>query len=258
MALDSSTAPPLTKFSLLSFDIFGTLIDDQTGRFTALHPLVACLPSSHAARSKSYCVSAFDRVENSIHHADPQLRHDKVLARIYEQLASEWGVEAKPGDAEIFARTMGEWAPFPDTVAAMQALGKHYKLVALSNVNRASFASTLAGPLAGVRFDAVYTAEDIGSYKPDLANFDYLIGNVKKDFGVEKGKLLHVAQGLGADHVPAKKMGLWSAWISRGRPGEEKGYEGIGKEFEGKLEYQWRWSSLGDMAKDVERDFGGA
>ena len=255
MALNPSSSLPLTTFSLLSFDIYGTLIDDQTGTFTALHPLISRLPSSHPALSKDYCIAAFNRVEDSIHHAHPQLRHDRVLLRIYDQLASEWDVGAKPGKVDIFARTMGDWAPFPDTIAAMQALGKHYKLVALSNVDRATFTRTLAGPLAGVQFDATYVAEDIGSYKPDLANFEYLLTNVKKEFAVEKEKLLHVAQGIRSDHVPAKEIGLWSAWIARGRPGEEKGYDGVGERLEGRVGYQWRWSSLGDMAKDIEKEF---
>jgi hypothetical protein len=71
-----------------------------------------------------------------------------------------------------------------------------YKLALLSNIDNATIASTQAGPLAPVTFDAVYTAEDIGSYKPDLKNFYYLLEHVKSEFGVEKNEVLHTAQAL--------------------------------------------------------------
>ncbi len=92
---------------------------------------------------------------------------------------------------------------FPDTVPALQTLKKYYKLVILSNIDNESIARTVSGPLKGVDFDAVYTAENIGSYKPDLKNFRYLVENVK-ELGVEKGEILHTAQSLTHDCVPAK------------------------------------------------------
>lgn len=87
---------------------------------------------------------------------------------------------------------------------ALKALKKYYKLVILSNIDNESIARTVSGPLRGVEFDAVYTAENIGSYKPDLKNFRYLVENAKKELGVEKGEILHTAQSLTHDCVPAK------------------------------------------------------
>ena len=137
----------------------------------------------------------------------------------------------------------------------MQALGKHYRLVALSNIDRASISSTLATTLAGVRFDAVLIAEDIGSYKPDRRNFEYLLEYVRREWGVGKGECLLVAQGVASDHVPAREVGLWSAWVARGRPEGERGWEGVGSENEGKVGFRWRWGSLGKMAAEVEGVF---
>lgn len=45
----------------------------------------------------------------------------------------------------------------------------------LSNIDDETVGRTLGGPLDGVEFDAVYTAEMIGSSKPDLKNFEYLL-----------------------------------------------------------------------------------
>lgn len=70
-----------------------------------------------------------------------------------------------------------------DTVDALRRLGKFYKLVILSNTVESAIQGTIAGPLEGVRFDAVYTAEKIGSYKPDRGNFTYLLENVERDLG---------------------------------------------------------------------------
>ena len=104
----------------------------------------------------------------------------------------------------------------------MKRLSKYYKLVPLSNVDKASFAKTCKGPLNGVPFWRVYVAEEIGSYKPDLRNFEYLVEHAKSDSqsegeeGVEKEEICMVAQSLFHDHRPAKKMGLSSAWVSVG------------------------------------------
>jgi 2-haloacid dehalogenase len=67
----------------------------------------------------------------------------------------------------------------------------------------------------GVEFDAIYTAEDIGSYKPDPSNFEYLIEHVKSDLGYGKSDILHTAQGIRHDHIPARSIGLDNAWIDR-------------------------------------------
>lgn len=66
-------------------------------------------------------------------------------------------------------------------------------------------------------FDAVYTAEDIGSYKPDPENFDYLLRHLEDDFGVVADSVIHVAQSLYHDHAPAKAAGLDTVWIDRQR-----------------------------------------
>jgi 2-haloacid dehalogenase len=84
--------------------------------------------------------------------------------------------------------------------------------VILSNVDRASFAATL--PRLGVAFDAVFTAQDIGSYKPDPRNFAYLVDRLAA-MGIAKTDILHTAQSLFHDHAPANAAGLASAWIDR-------------------------------------------
>ncbi|GBQ31377.1 HAD family hydrolase [Gluconacetobacter azotocaptans] len=107
---------------------------------------------------------------------------------------------------------------FPDTVAALAYLKRHFRLVVLSNVDMASFAATNAR--LQVAFDAVYTAEDIGSYKPSHRNFEYMLEHLH-DLGLSARDVLHTAESLFHDHVPANAFGLASCWIARryARPG---------------------------------------
>ena len=144
-------------------------------------------------------------------------RYGEILKRTYLQLAQEWGLEATEQEAESTFQRIADWKAFPDTVAAMQALGKKYKLIALSNITKELFAKTTSGPLHGVDFDAVYTAEEIGSYKPDRRNFEFLLKGIDQKFGVSKDELLHVAHGVITDQVPAEEAGIAHAWIRRGK-----------------------------------------
>jgi 2-haloalkanoic acid dehalogenase type II len=135
-----------------------------------------------------------------------------LLTAVHGRLAAEWGVPADAAADARFGASVPEWPAFPDSAEALAYLKTHYKLVILSNVDRVSFAGS--NKRLGVEFDAVYTAQDIGSYKPDLRNFHYLLEHLAA-MGIAKGKILHTAQSLYHDHAPAQQMGLARAWIDR-------------------------------------------
>lgn len=135
------------------------------------------------------------------------------------------------------------------------------KLIILSNIDNANIAATTSGPLGEVPFDAVYTAEDIGSYKPSLANFDHLFRRARGELGVDadRGDLLHVARSLKVDHTAARAVGFPSCWISRG--GDARAGQGIGGDHEelvrkGEVSFQWKFDSIGAFAAEVARQFG--
>ncbi|EER40725.1 HAD-superfamily hydrolase [Histoplasma capsulatum H143] len=258
---------PLTSFSVLSFDIYGTLIDWEKGILESLKPLAARLPDSHPLKSDHVALGcALNKYERTFQVENPTQSYDLILKASYEALAKE--LQALPAatatedasslldkESSAFGASIGTWPPFPDTVEAMRKLKQRYKLVPLSNVDRASFQKTLHGPLGGVHkglkdgeafFDAVYTAQDVGSYKPDHRNFEYLLSHLKSDFGAAKDDVLHVAQSLFHDHEPAKNFGLQSVWISRG-----EGRDGMGgnvAEYLGgdnaKVAFGWRFNTL--------------
>jgi 2-haloalkanoic acid dehalogenase type II len=134
---------------------------------------------------------------------------------VHRDLAERLGLATSDALDLAFGASVPDWPAFTDSPAALAYLSERYHLVILSNVDRDSFAAS--SRRLQVSFAAVYTAEDIGSYKPDPANFDYLLRNLHDDFGVGPDSVLHVAQSLFHDHAPAKAAGLETAWIDRQR-----------------------------------------
>lgn len=215
-----TSAIPWTTVKALSFDIYGTLLDWENGiaqaaRATAIGPY---LPDDH--KKLMLDVEKYDTAVQSEH---PTMHQTDIIAEGLKRYAAELKLveEGKLTQREVdqackeYGGKIGEYPAFSDTVEAMQRLGKRYKLMPLSNVDRKSFSVSLSKALKGVHFDAIYTAEDIGSYKPDPRNFEYLLEHVKSDFGVEKDELCHVAQSLFHDHRPARKFGIQSVWVDR-------------------------------------------
>ena len=247
--MSSSKTSDLKTFRALSFDIFGTLIDDETGTYNALvsSPLYQALPSSHPLRaSKAALLTHFYKIEHAQQARHPGERH---LPPTYKQLSADLTPGRDPAAVEAealeFAASPAHWPAFPDTVAAMQVLAKHYKLIPLTNMDNATFAAVRAGPLAGVHFDAVYTAEDVGSFKPDLRNFDYLFAHLESEFGIGKAETLHVAHSLSGDHVPANKYGLRNCYVARNPVADHGGEKGA--------QYEWKVATLGELAALVEQ-----
>ena len=218
--------------------------------FTGLQPLLSRLPLPNPyIGDRSFTLAAFQTFEMSLQTSQPSLRYNKVLQLAYIAFAQSLNLPIPPTEeAEAFGNSIGDWLAFPDTVPALQALKRHYKLVILSNVDNDSISKTLAGPLKGVDFDAVFTAQDIGSYKPDLRNFRYLMEGVGREFGVRKEEILHTAESLTHDIVPAKELGITSVWIDR--DGEDEKF----KRLRDKVDFTWKFESMGEMAKAVNTE----
>ncbi|MFP3921190.1 MAG: haloacid dehalogenase type II [Dichotomicrobium sp.] len=199
----------LQDFAALTFDVYGTLIDWESGMIAGLKPLTDRLGG---ALSRNDILQAHAYHESSAQAQTPAMRYDRLLAVVYKRLAEEWGVSASWEDCLAYGRSVRDWPAFDDTVEALQYLKQHYKLVVLSNVDNESFA--YSNEKLGVTFDAAYTAEDIGSYKPSPRNFDYMIANMAR-LGIGKDKILHTAESLFHDHGPANRSGLANCWIYR-------------------------------------------
>lgn len=249
---------PWTHIKALSFDIYGTLIDWENGiakaaKATALGP--------HLPKDHKELMLGIEKHDTTVQVENPTMKQSQIIAEGLRRYAKELKI-AETGSltrdqieqaAREYGNKIGEYSAFPDTVTAIQSLGKRYKLIPLSNVDIASFNHTLAGPLKGCHFDQIYTAQDIGSYKPDIRNFHYLLEHVKSDFGIEQGQLCHVAQSLFHDHGPARQVGLQSVWVDRA------GFMGGNPEgAQEKYAFRLRVETLQELADIVEEAFGEA
>ena len=199
----------LDEFEARSFDCYGTLIDWETGLLAALEPLLA---RASARPAPDEALEAYALAESRAEENYPADAYPSILSRVWLDLAAQWGVADDETKREAFAGSVGEWPAFPDTVEALKRLKRRYKLIILSNVDRASFART--NRRLEVEFDRIITAQDLGSYKPDPRNFEALVAEVE-GMGIRRDQLLHVAQSLYHDHVPANAIGLATAWIDR-------------------------------------------
>lgn len=144
---------------------------------------------------------------------------------------------------------MKDWPAFEDAKASLEYLRQHFKLITLTNCDRISYAGSNAR--LGEPWDAIYTAQDVGSYKPDHRNFDYLLEHVDAEFGLNSDDILHVAQSLFHDHVPATAYGISGAWIDR-----RKNVEGYGATLppSGGYELAYHFASMADLVDAHKRE----
>jgi 2-haloacid dehalogenase len=238
----------LSDFSTLTFDCYGTLIDWETGISEALGPW---LERAGVSLGRDRVLEAFGELESAQQAATPALRYPELLAEVHRGLAERFGIASDPKAAEQFGASVGSWPAFPDSAGALAYLKRHYRLVILSNVDRASFARSNAK--LGVTFDAICTAEDIGAYKPDQRNFEYLLSHLAER-GIDKEEILHTAESLHHDHIPARRIGLATCWIHR-RAGKEG--HGATRVPEEGVRPDFRFESLAAMADAHRAEVGG-
>ena len=195
---------PYGEFDVLTFDCYGTLIDWEAGIAAAARMQ---LGDAVAGVSDEQIVSAFAEVE---HEAEvPYKSYREVLALSLRGIGERLGAPVSDAQARGFGSSVGQWPAFPDSAAALQRLQERFKLAVITNCDDDLFAQSERR--LGVQFDYVITAQQAGSYKPDHANFLLAFERIDEP----RERILHVAQSLFHDHVPAKALGMTSVWIDR-------------------------------------------
>jgi putative hydrolase of the HAD superfamily len=238
----------LTRFKALSFDCYGTLIDWEAGIAAVLSPWA----SEHGLDlTDEELLLAYADNEAAVEHETPSALYPEVLATAFRRTADNLGRPVSEVWAQRLANSVPEWPAFPDSADALARLARHYRLIILSNVHRAGF--TASNERLRGDFAAIITAEDVGAYKPAENHFRALDTTLPK-LGVDRADLLHVAQSLFHDHVPAKREGLPSVWINRrhDRPGW-----GATPEPSADFTYNLEYTSMADFADAVDRAFAG-
>jgi len=199
------------RFTHLTFDCYGTLIDWERGILAALRPILA---RHGAGLTDDQILERYGELEAAA-EAGPYQTYRAVLATVMNGLGARLGFTPTAEERTALADSVGDWPPFPDTVAALQALGSRYRLVILSNIDDDLFARSARH--LPVEFAAVITAQQVGSYKPNPRHFHVALDRL----GVPVDRVLHVAQSLFHDIAPARALGLTTVWVNRrhDRPG---------------------------------------
>jgi len=234
----------LTDFEALSFDCYGTLIDWETGLKAVLVPWAR---QRGLGLDGEELLAEYAAIEAAAEADHPASRYPDILARSMRLLGDRLGAEVTGDDAARLAGSVPDWPAFPDSPGALAALGRRFKLIILSNVDRDSFAGSAAR--LGASFTSVITAQDVGSYKPAQRNFDALLGAAAR-LGIRPGGLLHVAQSLFHDHVPAQRAGLGTVWIHRRH---DRGGWGATPPPTAPVTPDWEFPSMAAFAAAVDR-----
>jgi 2-haloacid dehalogenase len=209
-----------SRFSWLTFDCYGTLIDWDSGILSTVRPILAAHGRNLSDTGILELFAAIERAEE----AGEYQTYRQVLEAVITKMAARLVFRISTEEVRSLPESLGDWPPFPDTVAALRKLKLRYKLAVISNTDDDLFARTAVH--LEVPFDAVITAQQARSYKPSLNNFRLALARL----AVPPGQVLHVAQSLYHDIGPANEMGIASVWVNRqGRAGASGGAAGLAK-----------------------------
>ena len=199
------------RIDALTFDCYGTLIDWETGLSEAFRPILA----AHAvAMDRDDVLTRYARHEAAA-ESGPYQRYSAVLAAGLRGVATELGFSPTDDEVAGFSRSVEAWPAFSDSTDALARLKARFRLGVITNCDDDLFAAS--NRRLGVEFDWVVTAEQVGAYKPSEANFRVAFERIR----LPRERIVHVAQSLFHDHVPAQRLGLTTVWIDRrhDRPG---------------------------------------
>lgn len=192
-------------FAVLTFDCYGTLIDWEAGIWQALSPVFS---NHNVVIGREQALEGYAALESEIERGT-YVEYKQVLRRVLEGLSAQLGFTPTVTELQHFSESVRDWPAFPDSSAALHALQRKYKLAILSNIDDDLFA--FSARRLQVTFDFIITAQQARSYKPALNNFQIAFQRI----GLPPAKILHVAQSLFHDHVPAKSLGLATVWVNR-------------------------------------------
>ncbi|NEP84628.1 MAG: haloacid dehalogenase type II [Okeania sp. SIO3C4] len=203
----------LENFEILSFDCYGTLIDWESG----IIPVLKNLTANHQINiSEQQILEMFAKFESEA-EAGEYIKYREVMKQVVEKFGKELNFQPTELELNSLANSIKNWQPFPDTITALQTLKQKYRLAIISNIDDYLFIDT--AKQLQIEFDFVITAQQIQSYKPSKNNFEKAIQKME----ITPEKLLHIAQSIYHDIVPAKAMRLSTIWVNR-----RQGKEGFG------------------------------
>ncbi|MGZ4815294.1 MAG: haloacid dehalogenase type II [Terriglobales bacterium] len=200
-----------SKFECLTFDCYGTLIDWETGILSALKPLLA---AHNREFGDQKLLELYGTLEAQA-EAGEYRSYRQILRFVTQRIGSRLSFALHEDEIDTLPNSLPRWPAFPDTVDALRRLKLRYKLAIISNTDDDLFAET--AKTLQVPFDFVITAQQARSYKPSHRNFELALERI----GLPREKVLHCAQSIYHDIVPARKLGIANVWMNRriGREG---------------------------------------
>ncbi len=200
-----------TRYEILTFDCYGTLINWEAGILPALRRVLS-------AHNKEIDDATLLKLYGDFEHRSEQgafRPYREVLESVVRQLGAELRFTPTAEEVRSLPDSLGTWKPWPDTVAALRELKTRFRLAILSNVDDDLFA--LTRPKLEVEFDEVITAQQAQAYKPSLKLFELALSRIN----APAHRVLHVGQSIYHDVIPAQALGLATVWVNRpsARPG---------------------------------------
>ena len=193
------------RYKVLTFDCYGTLIDWETGIVEALRPV---LDHHGVAASDDRILETYAEAEAKLEGGD-YVRYELVLRFVTAEMSYHLRFDADDDELDCLSRSVKNWRPFDDTVDALKRLKKRYKLAIVSNTDDVLFEQT--SKHLEVEFDYVITAQQAQAYKPSERVFEFAAARI----GLPREEILHVAQSLYHDIVPARRLGIANVWVNR-------------------------------------------
>jgi 2-haloacid dehalogenase len=209
--LRTENSMDFSRFTTISFDCYGTLIDWELG----ILPVLRTVLGNHGQSLPDAAILELYGEFEAEAESGPYQSYRDVLQTVVRAFASRFHFEASFAEIGALAESVPAWPPFPDTVRALGELQKHYQLAVISNIDDDLFAETRRH--LGVEFGGVITAEQARSYKPSINNFQIAL----RTLAISPDRLLHAAQSIYHDVVPARSLGISTVWVNRksARPG---------------------------------------
>ncbi len=231
-----------SEYDTLSFDCYGTLIDWESGIAEVLRPWARAHGKDLGDED---LLVAYAEQEARAAREHPRELYPRILARAFRATGDVLGLDVPDAEAKDLATSVPRWPAFDDSAAALAQLGQRFDLVIVSNVDNRSFAGSSAR--LGTDFTHVITAEDVGAYKPAPNHFEAL----NKFAAAEDRRVLHVAQSLFHDHVPAREAGFPCVWINRRH--DKPGW-GATPDPRATITPRWTFDSMADFAEATTAD----
>ncbi|HMD15572.1 MAG TPA: haloacid dehalogenase type II [Terriglobales bacterium] len=202
-----------SRFSTISFDCYGTLVDWESGMLPVLRGVLANHSQSLPDAAILELYGEFEAEAES----GPYQSYRDLLQSVVRSFAGRLHFEATSAEIHSLHESVHQWPAFSDTLLALRELRKRYRLVVISNIDDDLFAETRKHLGIEIEFDGVITAQQARSYKPSLNNFQIAL----RTLALSPDRLLHAAQSVYHDVVPARSLGISTVWVNRksARPG---------------------------------------